>query len=301
MLQVREKKYPDRMSGDRKSGKESIENIILRHSSRGMPMIREYLPEHYCAEAAREILNWRRGVVLLTTGFYVAGFAETDGPLGTLMLSKALEKLGFSPVIVTDRYCEGYFESEGIRTEYMPVDAGDEAADVLLRKYCPAGLISVERCGRDKNGVYANMRGVDISSSTAPCDALFIRGSGKFPLIGVGDGGNEIGMGDVADPVREKLSLTPSEVKVDYLVIATVSNWGAYGIIAELEEMSGLPLLPDYCEAEDYLRKTVAIGSVDGISHEHTARVDGFGLETEKEILDALHRQVQDDMALSRA
>lgn len=268
---------------------ESIEGIILRHSKRGMTILQRELPEDYCRIAAREILSWKRGTVLLTTGFYVAGFAETDGPLGTVAVSKALKKLGFRPVIVTDRYCEGYFEAEGIETEYMDLNAEDSAAFEILNRYSPAGLISIERCGRDANGVYANMRGVDISGNTAPCDALFLAARGRIPMIGVGDGGNEIGMGRVADTVRNRLSLTPSEIAADILVIATVSNWGAYGIVAALSELTGLALLPSFAEAEAFLRMTVEKGSVDGISHEHTTCVDGFGMDTEKEILDALH------------
>lgn len=271
---------------------ESIEGIILRHSQRGMTILQKELPENYCRIAAEEILSWKRGTVLLTTGFYVAGFAETDGPLGTVTAAKALKKLGFRPVIVTDHYCDGYFENEGIETEYMDVNAEDTAAAEILDRYQPVGLISIERCGRDRDGVYANMRGVDISTQTAPCDALFLLGRGRIPMIGVGDGGNEIGMGKVAESVRTKLDLTPSEVKADILVIATVSNWGAYGIVAALSELTGLSLLPSFGEAERFLQMTVAMGSVDGISHEHKAFVDGFGMDTEKEILDALHNHL---------
>ncbi len=275
-----------------KSVSVTIEDIILRHSRRGMTELRDCLPEHYCGSAAREILGWERGTVLLTTGFYVAGFAETDGPLGTAALARALKELGFSPVIVTDCYCKGYFEAEGIETVYLALDADDAEAALLLDKYHPAGLISVERCGRDKNGVYANMRGVDIGRGTAPCDALFLSAAGRIPTIGVGDGGNEIGMGNVAWAVEERLSLTPARVGADRLVIATVSNWGAYGIIAALSELTGSCLLLTFREAESFLRRTVAMGSVDGISHEHTARVDGFGPETEQEILDSLHSHI---------
>ena len=128
-----------------KKAQETIEGIILRHSKRGMPVLREYLPADYCAAAAREILSWKRGTVLLTTGFYVAGYAETDGPLGTVMLARALARLGFHPIIVTDRFCEGYFEAEGVETEYMDLDAGDDAAESLLRKHCPVGLILDEK------------------------------------------------------------------------------------------------------------------------------------------------------------
>lgn len=269
--------------------RESIEDIVLRHSKRGMPILRKYLPQSYLTNAAEEILTWKRGTVLLTTGFYVAGYAETDGPLGTMALAGALRKLGFFPVIVTDRYCEGYFEAEDIAVEYMDLDADDAAADAILEKYQPVGLISVERCGRDLNGIYANMRHVDISAGTAPCDALFLKALGTIPTIGVGDGGNEIGMGNVAEAVRTRLDLVPAEVKADILVIATVSNWGAYGIVAALEQLTRLPLLLSFSKAERFLRRTVGMGSVDGISHEHIVRVDGFGMETEKEILDGLH------------
>lgn len=266
----------------------SIEDIILQYSRRGMTEIRDCVPGNYCSEAAREILRWERGTVLLTTGFYVGGFAETDGPMGTMALARALKRLGFSPVIVTDSYCKGYFEAEGIETVYLDLGADDADAAKLLDSLQPAGLISVERCGRDSKGVYANMRGVDISSETAPCDALFLAAYGKIPTIGVGDGGNEIGMGNVARAVEQRLSLTPARIKADILVIATVSNWGAYGIVAALAEQTGISLLVSFREAEKFLLRTVEMGSVDGISHEHVARVDGFGMDTEQEIIDGL-------------
>ena len=85
-----------------------VEDLILRHSCRGMDVLRPRLAEDFCREAAEAILRWRRGTVLLTTGFYVAGHAETDGPPGTLLLAKALEALGFRPVVVTDAPCRGY-------------------------------------------------------------------------------------------------------------------------------------------------------------------------------------------------
>ena len=270
----------------------SIEDIILQYSRRGMTEIRDCVPENYCSKAAREILSWKRGTVVLTTGFYVGGFAETDGPMGTMALARALKRLGFSPVIVTDSYCEGYFEEEGIRTVYLDLDAADADAARLLDSLQPVGLVSVERCGRDSKGIYANMRGVDISSETAPCDALFLAAYGKIPTIGVGDGGNEIGMGNVARAVEQRLSLTPAQIKADILVIATVSNWGAYGIVAALAEQTGISLLVSFREAEKFLLRTVEMGSVDGISHEHVARVDGFGMDTEQEIIDGLQAYI---------
>lgn len=265
-----------------------IEDIILQHSRRGMTQIRDALPDGYCGLAADAILSWPRGTVLLTTGFYVGGFAETDGPLGSFVLSHALKELGFAPVIVTDEYCRGYFEPEGLPVRYLPLDADDAAAESLLVELSPVGLISIERCGRNARGKYANMRGIDIGQGTAPCDALFLAAYGKIPTIGVGDGGNEIGMGNVADVIAERLSLTPSVIKTDILVIATVSNWGAYGIAAALANITGQPLLINREKAQKFLLRTVSMGCVDGISHEHVAMVDGFELETELGILKSL-------------
>ena len=60
------------------------EDVVLRYSKRGMNILKKYLKDGYCRTAAEKLLHAERGTVLLTTGFYVAGYAETDGPLGTI-------------------------------------------------------------------------------------------------------------------------------------------------------------------------------------------------------------------------
>jgi hypothetical protein len=60
--------------------------------------------------------------------------------------------------------------------------------------------------------------------------------------IGVGDGGNEIGMGRVRERLAgegELIARIASVVSVDHLVVAGVSNWGAYGIVAQRSGMPG--------------------------------------------------------------
>ena len=79
-----------------------IEDIIMRYSQRGMTKLRPHMEKNYCCLAAEEIRSWKRGVVFLTTGFYVAGFPETDGPTGTAVLASVLRDMGFRPVIVTE-------------------------------------------------------------------------------------------------------------------------------------------------------------------------------------------------------
>lgn len=266
----------------------NIERIILQDGYRGMPILAQYLPQNYIELAAKEIMSWPKGKVLITTGFYVAGYAETDGPLGAVAIAKALVKLGYEPVILTDEYCQGFFESVGLAVEYVALAADKQEISCLLEKFQPVGLISIERCGTNTNGDYANMSGKSVAAETAPIDLLFDVAYGKIPTIGIGDGGNEIGMGNVQEAVAKELGLVPCRTKVDHLVIATVSNWGGYGLVAGLSIELKQNLLLSYEEIADYLAKIVALGSIDGVLKQHVLSADGFGLDKEKEILNSL-------------
>lgn len=265
-----------------------IEDVILRYSNRGMNILRNYLEDNYCMNTAKKIASWDKGNVFLLTGFYVAGFAETDGPVGTCVLAKALEKIGYRPVIITDDYCKGFFELENLKVIYLSNTVDEKDLAELVSIYYPKGMISIERCGKNKFGEYANMRGISISEYTAPLDKLFEQYKGIIPTIGVGDGGNEIGMGNLSDVIANELSLEPCVVGADDLVIATVSNWGAYGIACALGIVTGNKLLPTFEWVESYIKKTIDIGSVDGVTHERIVSVDGKGMDIEKEIIDSL-------------
>lgn len=284
---------------------EEIDDIVLRHTQRGMHILREHQKPKLCETAAKEILSWKKGNVLLATGFYVAGYAETDGPAGTMVVAKALQALGYHPVIVTDSFCRGFFEPESIDTEYLPMDADDEACLAVIRKYRPVGMISIERCGKNIENDYANMRGISIRENTAPVDRIFElagpdapEGTVRIPTIGVGDGGNEIGMGNLADVITKDLALVPCRVRTDILVTASVSNWGAYGIAAALEKCTGKKVYtkidgePVDRKTMAFIEKTVEIGSVDGVTHERIAHVDGYSHGEEAEILTALAEAV---------
>lgn len=271
------------------AGQETIEDVVLRHSKRGMTILRKYMDRDYCKKAAQQILELERGTILLTTGFYVAGHAETDGPLGTVVLARALAKQKFHPVIVTDEFCRGFFEEAGMDVFYADVDAGADQYEKMLEEFHPVGLISIERCGRNQKDDYANMRGVSIKEHTARTDWLFIKARKKgIPTFGVGDGGNEIGMGNLEEVISGKLELVPCKVKVDTLIIATVSNWGAYAVAAYIQKLTGMRVLPKFSEIREYLAAIVAMGSVDGVTKKHSLSVDGFSLDVEREILDGL-------------
>ena len=210
-------------------------------------------------------------------------------------MAQALKNLGVTPVIVTDDICRGLFEPEGLSVEYVELSSKAATYEQLLYRYDPVCLISIERCGRNLDQEYANMRGISITAQTACIDTMFdLARSRSILTIGIGDGGNEIGMGNVKDIISEKLDLNPCTVPVDDLIIATVSNWGAYGLTAYLSILANVYILPAYQVIASYLNRIVALGCVDGVLKKPQPTVDGFSAAIEEEILDALNRCVAD-------
>ena len=247
-----------------------LEELILGNSRRGMDRLADLLPADFCAQAGRYVLSWPRGRVLLVTGFYVDGRGETDGPPGTRLLFDALVKLGFSPMVVTDPFCEAYFRMSDLPCAVFERTAGERELRDLLASERPVGLIAVERCGRAADGRYVNAKGRDIRDTMAPLDELFLSFDG--PTVGIGDGGNEIGMGNLADAVARRLGRVPCAVRAGRLVVATVSNWGALGLCGALGR---LPTETDLLAA---YRLCTEVGLIDGITGESALSEDGFPL-----------------------
>ena len=274
----------------------SIEDIILDHDRRGVAALRSHLPADFCQQAARYIVD-HPGDVAIVTGFYVlmSGGPETDGPPGAIAIGQALQALGRRVVYVSDLHTTPMLRdwlgesAEVVDFPIAGVDASHGTASDTLEQIKPALLISIERCGRTGDGTYLNMRGTDITSQTARLDHLFEAG---VPSVGIGDGGNEIGMGNLAQVISAVDSLPdrPAVNKVDRLVIASVSNWGGYGLVASLSRIVGRDLLPSVEQQARLIRRMVDTGAVDGTTGEATYTVDTFTTEQNGEILDCLHQ-----------
>jgi hypothetical protein len=222
----------------------------------------------------------RVGVV---TGFYIpsAGACETDGPLGAFHLAAALGC--FCQVVVcTDRWC-------------LPVVRSlspDATIDADMLADCDV-LVAVERPGRAEDGKYYSMRGDDLSPWTAPLDNAFLNRKAGTVSIGVGDGGNEIGMGAVRDVVRREIpigSLIASVVPADHLVACGVSNWGAWALATGVSLLRGEDLLPSAERAFDDLQKLVADGAVDGVTGRNEPTVDGLAWGEHERMLNKMLR-----------
>ena len=276
----------------------TIEDIILDRDRRGISKLRPHLPADYAMQAAQLILD-NPGVAIITTGFYIldAGRAETDGPPGAVVIGSALHQLGYEVVHVTDRYAAEIMEATGgdySRVIEFPIAGDDESAEFaakLLDEVQPSALIAIERCGLTDEGKYRNMRGRDITEHNARIDHIF---HSDTPSVGIGDGGNEIGMGNLAEQVTQVESLVkkPCVTQTTKLMLASVSNWGGYGLAAALSALSGRDLLPSIEEERDLLKRTVDLGAVDGMSSLQEYKVDGFTLEENSETVQALRDYV---------
>lgn len=268
---------------------EKVEDLILQHGKRGMNRIRKALPPGYCRRAA-ELFIRHRGEVLIGTGFPVAGSYESDGPLGAIALYRVLDHLGSRPVFACGPPISRIL-ARRYRTHEIPLTGWERSREVVqkaLREMRPVLLVSVERAGVAADGRYYNMFREDITDMTAKYDLFFEYA--RCPRIAFGDGGNEIGMGNVGEALAT-LDIIPSVTTCDELVIATVSNWGVYGVIALMSKVLERDLF-DLFDAEKILAYLLANGCVDGVTSRLEPSEDGFPINVGREIIRRLRELV---------
>ena len=221
--------------------------------------------------------------VTIVTGFFIAsaGASETDGPAGSVALGRAMELLGRRVRLVTDSRSSLVLSACSAALGGPPVAVMDgphpdalEGADLL---------IFLERPGRAGDGRYYNMRGKDISASVVPLDDLAARAlEHGLPVIGIGDGGNEVGMGALYEPLKRLIpeyARCLSRVPATVCLPVDVSNWGGTALAALLSAASGRWVGLSSSEEERALRAAVGAGAVDGTTGRRTLSVDGFPLE----------------------
>ena len=254
----------------------AIEALLVERNPRHMQVARAALEPGYYLRAAQHLKDIR-GTVIIGTGFPVTSTFETDGPVGAIALYDTLEALGAKPILAC-----GPPLSSSLTDDYRvleltarTLDSAQQEAEQQLLNLAPAAIVSIERPGLAADNRYYNMRGEDITERCAFFDPFI--NSASCPTIAVGDGGNEIGMGNIREAISD-LDINPSVTGCDELLVADVSNWGAYGVIAILASWTGQDLLGKISPIDilDYLS---ARGSVDGVTRENTLTEDGLEAE----------------------
>jgi hypothetical protein len=267
-------------------------------------------------------------------GWFSAEMAENDGPIGAATLARAcyvglkalpivlcekeqlhvvracLRAVGMTPTTF-DQYDAARNSTHIVPGRDLPVaivhgftadgDKADGESKLILDRN-PGVLISIERQGVDDRGDYHYGRGEkNIPGLMAKIDRLFELAKRQgFYTIGVGDGGNELGMANIRSAIESKLpfgdKIAPS-VEVSLLVSATVSNFGCYGIEACLASLlDNLAILHTSEQEAALIAACVREGAVDGVTGLVEPFVDALPVEVCAGLVSLLRAIVKNGM-----
>lgn len=256
---------------------------------RGMQHFRAVTDGNYRRAAASLAADPR---VLIITGFFIPGVpvpaAETDGPVGAVQLAATVARIGGTARILTDAPCAPVVAAAiEAGAPGIPLDVGDGGETYPGVSH----VVAIERPGPSPDGVPRTMRGADMNGYTAPLHRVFER-TGRT-RIGVGDGGNELGMGALpADLVAAVVPLGARircTVGCDLPLVAGTSNWGAAALVAALAAVTGTDCadLLDPAWSQAVLAHMVArAGAVDGVAGAAQPTVDGVAWPEYAAVLD---------------
>lgn len=254
-------------------------------------------------KSARELFT--SSTVLIVTGFCIKEklIGETDGPIGAVSLASGLEQLGKKVILVTDKYSKDILSAccsvKKIKApiEIVPYEGADKFCNSLLLNYQPSHVVAIERPGRAKDGSSYSMRGEDLSDIIPNTDVLFEKSKELgITTIAVGDGGNEVGMGKVAQLIVDSVykgDRICAVTSADYLILAGVSNWGGHGLTAALSLLSKTMLLHNSQTETAMLQAMIDVGAVDGRNKKRELTIDGLSLKVNLEILEKLRAIVK--------
>lgn len=285
--------------------------------------LHEKLPTLLAAEKLKRKVS-QGGYMIITTGFPVRPtyVHETDGPIGAISLARGIDKISeVNPLIVAEEEALPIIKA----TAYaggLSVVGVEQVADAdhaiallsfpkeknlakkkakkIINKFKPILLMAVEKVAANEVGTYHNMGGNDISEYSAKIEHLLRKAEkDDIPTIGIGDGGNEVGMGKIKEVIRDEVPYgkqcrcgcgggIAAEIETDILVASTVSNWGAHAIIATLSLLMEKDLLHQPYRETEMLMAASKEGSIDGVTGYANGWADGISTSTHASIIQIL-------------
>ncbi|HEY1857646.1 glutamate cyclase domain-containing protein [Acidocella sp.] len=295
---------------------EQIEDLIGRNVGRDIARMKAFA-KGGVERAARSIMETPKPHVGIVTGFFIRHAEppspETDGLGGTAHLAAGLLNAGISVTLISDAPCAKAVWAlstaipGAVDLEIVSIrsDAVYKLRDRLTQASQPlTHLIAIERVAPGSDGKPHREHGWDMTAETAPLDLLFDDEGWSPPwtTIGIGDGGNEIGMGVlppeiVANDIPNG-GLIAAKTRADHLIVAGVSNWGAYGLLAAMAALRpdrAAALLAHFTPDMDrrFLEAAVVVGqAVDDSRPDRPGKpqmsVDRLPVERHAEVINAL-------------
>lgn len=252
--------------------------------------------------AAESLINHLYPKVAIVTGFYIPQAdppaPETDGIPGAVVLAKTFDQLGIPVELITDDRCSqalNYAVSMlGDHRQIRVVAISNTSPRIDIEKLSNqwqqepqlfTHIVYIERVGPSDNGSCFNMSGKNIDKWTVPLHELMISNPSLIS-IGIGDGGNEIGMGKIPLQIVSDHISNGSQIACvipcDFLIVAGVSNWGvnalllAIGLIKPNCQKTILDILNSDLEREVLHKMTGKKLLVDGVKECFSPTVDGL-------------------------
>ncbi|MDR1734336.1 MAG: DUF4392 domain-containing protein [Oscillospiraceae bacterium] len=278
-------------------------------------------------------------VVYILTGFVLLPWkvAEMDGVVSSVLLCRALVKgLGAKPVIIcpednlaaveklaarvglhlyrTVDEVKQYPCAMGVAAFTKNADEADRLAESYLKAGDPKAVIAIEAPGANAKGVYHNAVGLDTTAIEAKMDSLFIKARERGILnIAIGDLGNEIGMAAIR-PQLETFIPYAGEGRcrcgcgggiavtsaTDNIITATVSDWGATGLMAALAFLcEDLEVIHDAALQAKAMETACQAGMID-MYGEKIPAIDGFGLDITCSVVTLMRECVREALKLRK-
>lgn len=231
---------------------EKIEVVIGRENGREIGPMTAWAKGNL-ARAAADIARTLNAHVGIVAGFYIKHAEppspETDGLNGMAHLAAGLANAGIAVTVITDAPCAkavwAVVDALPVPVRLEIVSVSEESVERLAENLASADLplthlIAIERVSPGQDGKPHREHGWDMSRETAPLHLLFDK-TGKrrsWYTIGIGDGGNEIGMGSLPKEIVASSvpngALIAANTPADALIVAGVSNWGGFGLLAAI-------------------------------------------------------------------
>ena len=271
-----------------------IESLLVAGNLRGMETVRSSGFRGYLLPAAQKLLQHRQRVAIVS-GFPVGANYETDGPAGAIAIARSLRAMGSDVALLGVReYAESLSQAlpsavtdgEALADSVYPFerDDFDRQLSQFVQSFDPTLIVFIEVPGASADGRYRNMRFDVIDDGTLPWEKILTLSS--CPTLAIADGGNELGMGRLRIQLQD-LPVSCATAITDELVIADVSNWGAYGLLALASVCIRRPLLDEF-SLSGCLEALVAAGMVDGVTGCGVATEDGLPLVRSQSLYEGL-------------
>ncbi|GEM_PF-3553110 len=238
----------------------------------------------YLSKLATELVleTIEGGNIAIVTGFLIppSYSPETDGPLSALIFSYTLH--GFfntNFTIVTERRVADFVPScvlMGVSLTSVKGRGSFEEFSRILSRNDIDLIIFVEKPGVDRKGKMFTFKGIDVTDIHMDTEA-FVQAAKSLgvPTLGVGDRGNEVGMGIIA----EEFSGNLCAVKTDVLHIGCTSNDALFSVEAGVSLAKKVDIYHSWSLEKHLLKALIDSGFIDGVTGEQSYSVDSIPVD----------------------